>query len=778
MHMSAIPRLSKKKANGAASKAGLKSVLGAKARAGLSLTLSSDTSGLLVLVGVLMALSLMAGLRFERPIMIYVAGEIASQDITADEDLLLEEAEATHRKREQVSAAQPPVYDLSHEAVTDLKRRVTRILDQVAATPTQDLEQLRWQIAESLNSEISSRSLFMWRTEEFRQLLTETILPWIESYSDHGVVGEKRLLLPYKGGIIIRDLGSDQESLKADLQLIRDLGQFRTDLENYLRNDLKKPIRFRRAVEDLIHPMAVPSLTFNREATQIRKREVMEAVEPVYTQIKKGEIIVRQGERVTADQQLKIQALYTRQKSFFMPLQAAGIFVIGFLLLLGLFFSTMEARTRDIAMRDAVFLGSAIFLFGGMAKVLAIIKAPLAQGIVFAKVSPEMLPYLLPVAGAMGVLALFFPMIICLLAGLLLAFLCGKLAGGGLELVIFYFISGMFYVFFIKRAQNRIELLSSIFPQMGALLLCWVGVLMLNAPSQAGIWSGTVLVFTCGLLSLLAVLALSPITEHVFGYTSRFKLMELLNLEQPLLQELMVSAPGTYHHALVVSNMVEAGARAIGANPLLAKVAALYHDIGKLKNPHYFIENQFGCGNKHDKLAPSMSALVLISHAKKGVELAKEHKLGPEITDIIQQHHGTSLITYFFHKAQELAEAKGEDAVREEDYRYPGPKPQTKEAGLILLADAIEASSRTLVDPTPSRLKGHIQKMIRTIFTEGQLDESELTLKDLHLLTDAFLRILTGIFHSRIEYPGEKTDGSAGQGGSKPVTPPMYPMHQ
>lgn len=778
MHMSVIPRLSKKKANGAASKAGIKPALGARTRAGLSLTLSSDTSGLLVLVGVLMALSLMAGLRFERPIKIYVAGEIASQDITADEDLLLEEAEATQRKREQVSAAQPPVYDLSREAVADLKRRVTRILDQVAATPTQDLEQLRWQIAESLNSEISSRSLFMWRTEEFRQLLTETILPWIESYSDHGVVGEKRLLLPYTGGIIIRDLGSDQESLKADLQLIRDMSQFRTDLENYLRNDLKKPIRFRRAVEDLIHPMAVPSLTFNREATQTRKREVMEAVEPVYTQIKKGEIIVRQGERVTPDQQLKIQALYTRQKSFFMPLQAAGIFVIGFLLLLGLFFSTMEVRTRDIAMRDAVFLGSIIFLFGGMAKVLAIIKAPLAQGIVFAEVTPELFPYLLPVAGAMGVLALFFPMVICLLAGLLLAFLCGKLAGGGLELVIFYFISGMFYVFFIKRAQNRIELLSSIFPQMGALLLCWIGVLMLDAPSQAGIWSGTVLVFTCGLLSLLAVLALSPITEHVFGYTSRFKLMELLNLEQPLLQELMVSAPGTYHHALVVSNMVEAGARAIGANPLLAKVAALYHDIGKLKNPHYFIENQFGCGNKHDKLAPSMSALVLISHAKKGVELAKEHKLGPEITDIIQQHHGTSLITYFFHKAQELAEARGEDAVREEDYRYPGPKPQTKEAGLILLADAIEASSRTLVDPTPSRLKGHIQKMIRTIFTEGQLDESELTLKDLHLLTDAFLRILTGIFHSRIEYPGEKTDGSAGQGGGKPVTPPMYPMHQ
>jgi putative nucleotidyltransferase with HDIG domain len=776
--MNAMRTQSKKKANGSVSRTGAKTALGTKSMSAMRLRLSSDAGGLLALVGVLLALSIMAGLRFERPITIYVAGEIASQDITADEDLLLEEAEATQRKREQVSSAQPPVYDLSHEVVTDLKQRVTAILDQIAQTPTEDLERLRWQISESLNSEISSRSLFMWRTDEFRQALTETILPWLETYFDYGVVGEKRLLLPNRGGIIIRDLGNDQESLKADLQLIRDLGQFRADLEHYLRIDLKKPIRFRRAVEDIIHPMSMPSLTFNREATQSRKREVMEAVEPVYTQIKKGEIIVRQGERVTSDQQLKIQALYTRQKSFFMPMQASGIFIIGFLLLLGLYFSTMEVRTRDLAIRDAVFLGSVFLLFGLMAKVLAVIKTPLAQGIVFANMSPELFPYLLPAAGAMGVLALFFPVIICFFAGLLIAFLCGKLAGGGLELVVFYFISGMFNVFFIKRAQNRIELLSSVFPLMGALLLCWVGVLMLGSPGSAGIWSGTVLVFTCGLLSLLAVLALSPITEHVFGYTSRFKLMELMNLEQPLLQELMVNAPGTYHHSLVVSNMVEAGARAIGANPLLGKVAALYHDIGKLKTPHYFIENQFGCGNKHDKLAPSMSALVLISHAKKGVELAREHKLGPEIEDIIQQHHGTSLITYFYHKAQEQAESRGEEAVREEDYRYPGPKPQTKEAGLILLADVIEASSRTLVDPTPSRLKGHIQKLIRTIFTEGQLDESELTLKDLHLLTDAFLRILTGIFHNRIEYPGEKAESQSSQSGSKPVAPPMYPMHQ
>jgi membrane-associated HD superfamily phosphohydrolase len=165
-----------------------------------------------------------------------------------------------------------------------------------------------------------------------------------------------------------------------------------------------------------------------------------------------------------------------------------------------------------------------------------------------------------------------------------------------------------------------------------------------------------------------------------------------------------------------------------------------------------------------------MSALILISHVKKGVELAREHKLGPVITDLISQHHGTTLITFFYHKAQELAEAKGEDPVREEEFRYPGPKPQSKEAGLILLADAIEASSRTLVDPTPSRIKGHIQSIVRKIYTEGELDESQLTLKDLTLLTETFHRILTGIFHQRIEYP------SADRGpGKRPKECPAEP---
>ena len=180
-------------------------------------------------------------------------------------------------------------------------------------------------------------------------------------------------------------------------------------------------------------------------------------------------------------------------------------------------------------------------------------------------------------------------------------------------------------------------------------------------------------------------------------------------------------------------------------------MAALYHDVGKLSYPEYFIENQFGGPNKHDKLAPSMSALILLSHVKKGTELAERYKLGQEITDIIRQHHGTRLVRFFYQKALNLGEKP-----RESDYSYPGPRPQTKEAAILMLADSVEASSRTLTDPTPARIKSHIDTIIKGIFSEGQLDESELTFKDLHFLSENFQRILTGIFHQRIAYPEAK----------------------
>jgi putative nucleotidyltransferase with HDIG domain len=270
-----------------------------------------------------------------------------------------------------------------------------------------------------------------------------------------------------------------------------------------------------------------------------------------------------------------------------------------------------------------------------------------------------------------------------------------------------------------------------------------------------------------GLISAGFVSGFIPVIETLFHYTTDIKLLELANLNAPLLRDLMIKAPGTYHHSVVVGNLVEAAAESINANPLLARVAAYYHDIGKASKPLYFIENQGGEENRHDKLTPSMSALILISHIKEGAELAREKHLGQPIIDIIRQHHGTGLIKYFYERAKNQAEAHGQ-TVEEKDFRYPGPKPQTREAGIVMLADCVEAASRTLINPTPDRIQGMVQNIINRIFTDGQLDECELTLKNLHEIAKSFNRILNGIFHHRIDYPEQVHKG--GNGSKKTET--------
>ena len=340
------------------------------------------------------------------------------------------------------------------------------------------------------------------------------------------------------------------------------------------------------------------------------------------------------------------------------------------------------------------------------------------------------------------------------MVGLLISLFACVMLKADLPLFLFFFLSAMLNTWLVIRAQSRQDVVIGIIPlALGQIIIA------LGSGWLEGFRGGNTFLWLFGIVSLnafisIAILfAISPIIEMAFRYTTRFRLMELMNLEQPLLQDLMVAIPGTYHHSLVVSNMVEAGAKAVGANSLLCKVAALYHDIGKLAYPDYYIENQFNGPNRHDKLAPAMSALILLSHVKKGTELAAQHHLGDEIEDIIRQHHGTGLIKFFYAKAKESGENP-----RIEDYCYPGPRPQTREAAIVMLADAVEASSRTLTDPTPARIKTHIDTIMKGIFSEGQLDESELTFKDLHKLSESFARILTGLFHQRIAYPDLNKD--------------------
>jgi putative nucleotidyltransferase with HDIG domain len=252
-----------------------------------------------------------------------------------------------------------------------------------------------------------------------------------------------------------------------------------------------------------------------------------------------------------------------------------------------------------------------------------------------------------------------------------------------------------------------------------------------------------------GIVSSFIVLAVLPIFEILFKTVTNVSLLELM--DSPLLNRLKLETPGTYHHSLVVGNLSEAAAEAVGANGLLARIGSYYHDIGKLEKAEYFSENQNISKSKHDTLSPTMSKIIIMNHVKEGMELAKRYRLNPRLVDFIQQHHGNSLVYYFYRRAMENLEEDQE--IKEEGFRYPGPKPNTKETAIVLLADSVEAAMRALKEPTPKNIEEVVHKIINNKFIDGQLDECDLTLKDLEKIAGVFTRILSGIYHSRITYP-------------------------
>jgi hypothetical protein len=258
----------------------------------------------------------------------------------------------------------------------------------------------------------------------------------------------------------------------------------------------------------------------------------------------------------------------------------------------------------------------------------------------------------------------------------------------------------------------------------------------------------------CGII----VVGILPIFEYLFGTITNIKLLELADFSNPVLNRLMLEAPGTYHHSLIVGNLSEAACKAIGANSLLARIGAYYHDIGKLSKPGYFTENQSIKFNMHEKLAPNMSKMVIINHVKEGIEMAKRYRLSPRLLDFIQQHHGKSLVYFFYRRALEASQ--DEEEVTEDGFRYPGPKPNSKETAVVLLGDSVEAAARALKEPAAARIEESVHKVINNKFIDGQLDECDLTLKDLEIIATVFIHILSGIYHTRVNYPEERSENN------------------
>ncbi len=695
--------------------------------------------GLSVLVLTLLFIGLLAGANFEAVPRVYVAGQVAETDVIADRDILVEDVQATKARRKQVQLLQPPVYDLSLEPFTAFQNRIVEILRN---------------LNNGVDYHAGHDGPVHRLVEELTPAVADEILPQIRDHMAEGLVGDIRSARVERSGVIVRNLDTSTEMLRPDVASLPDVQSYLAEISAQIRQVSSLNPQSRRAINILLSATMPSSLTLNRESTQKRSNAVMSMVEPVYYQIQKGEIVLRKGERVSREQQIKLQTLY---KSASDPMRwdiAAGAFLCSLVLSIGFFVAPSGKPGTPLRCKDMLLISLLLLLFSVGAKAVYVLGMR-NDSLTF--MSSLAVGY--PVAGAVGLVAMVFAARRYCTMALLLSFFTMLMFQAQFSLFLLHFLGGMLATWLVTNAQSRQDVVWSIVPLTIGQSIIWFGATLL-AHSAPGVMPMQLLaVFINSVLSLILLFAVSPVLEISFGYSTRFRLMELMSLEQPLMQELMVTVPGTYHHSLVVANMVEAGAKAIGANSLLCKVAALYHDVGKLSYPEYFIENQFGGPNKHDKLAPSMSALILLSHVKKGTELAERYKLGQDIADIISQHHGTRLIRYFYQKALNQGEKP-----RESDFSYLGPRPQTKEAAILMLADSVEASSRTLSDPTPARIKSHIDTIIKGIFSEGQLDESELTFKDLHFLSENFLRILTGIFHQRIAYPDARIDAAKADG--------------
>ena len=507
-----------------------------------------------------------------------------------------------------------------------------------------------------------------------------------------------------------------------------------------------------KAVYEIVVAFLTPNLGFDSLETERRRNDAAAGVSLTKGTVLKDELIIERHRRVTTEHIDKLRSLSAhmnerREEGPYIGLIQVGAQAVICGLMVTILFAFLAIS------RPSVFRKTSNIVLFGIVLVMPVLVASYAAG------DASVTPYLVPVALSAMLATVLFDAEIGLVVSLVGAALCSSILGS-LQHGLVFLVAGIVGSYSTRQVLHRSDFYRSILYLIVAytLTISATGVLLYNYTTvpdfaQKVKWDLVFGVFTACASSVLTI-GLLPIFESVFGVVTPITLLELSDLNRPLLRNLAIRAPGTYSHSIIMASLSEAAADAIGADRLLVRVGCYYHDIGKMVRPHYFIENQKGI-NPHDELQPRMSALILISHVKEGIELASEEGLPKAIVDLVPQHHGTSEIASFKHRALERGEKQ---AVRDEDFRYPGPKPQTKEAGIINLADAVESATRTLTSTAPDQIKGMVQTIIKGRFTMGELDECDLTLRDLTRILNAFLPILQATRHSRVPYPWQQQE--------------------
>jgi len=679
-------------------------------------------------------------------------GSISPRNIKAPRDFFVENKVATLARQEEAADSIRPVYDLDAKTMEVVLDKTASLFDQVAKirqkelAPDAKVSRLRKSLEVKL-SERTLRTLIDYdRLSQIaagaQRLLRETMVK--------GIVDDPQLLARnIKGGIKLRQEGKAEELREMDVYSLKTASQRikREAKSIFPENQLASS-----AATEVACLLIEPNLKFNAQETETRKAKARSDAGPVLITIKKNEMIIREGDPVAREHIIKLEALRQYNGKAIVPILGHSLMVL--ILLLIVVFYLRRYQPDVMAHPSLLFLLGLIVV--GMTLIIKLVTiSPISR-------------YAIPIALATMLIAILLDRNLAILINIVLATFVAILCGSDLNFGLVAFVGGMVGIFSVRHVRHRMNLTrGGLFVSLAnALTILSLGLMEGKVGvelAKSGLWG-----IGNGLTSAIVVTGILPLLENAFRISTDIRLLELSDLNQPILRELAIEAPGTYHHSIIVGNLAEAAAQKIGANSLLTRASSYYHDIGKMKKPQYFIENQITATSKHDRLMPTMSGLIITSHVKSGVEAARKMGLPRIIVDIIGQHHGTSLISYFYR--QTIVDSE-KPQIPEESFRYPGPRPQSKEAAIIMLADSVEAASRTLSTKTPGQIGALIDGIINEKYSDSQLDECNLTMKDLKDIAQSFIHTLRGILHARVEYPPEKLD-SGGKGGNSDQRPP------
>jgi putative nucleotidyltransferase with HDIG domain len=690
-------------------------------------------------------------------------GDVAPTDIVAPFDLVIEDAEATSQRKAEAAEAVLPVYTFDANVYANTEDNVRRLFAEgrawIAQTPgSQRSEGLRSLLLDKLGVDLEAADVVTLIRLKFPADLEEILVNLLTKTSAPGILVAKNLFVhgeTERGLALLDGLGGERTVRVGDLLDIRESeDRFAADLAK-----IELPEKSRALLQTLGQIFLTSNVTYNKIETDKRKALARDAVETVSATVKKDRIIVRKGDEVTADT-LKILDPYNeriRRHANVLP-HFAGIFLLYAILFVALWSylrSTLKPREAERRFRmTGVALVASLVLYEAFVILTAAVSGAF-QAPAFARI--EAYYFAFPFQAAVLIFAFLVDAPMTILYIVLNSLTVGILLGGDFFLTMFCFLGGLAAGYGVKLYKGRYRAATLragfiVLPAANAFIIV-VFSLILKRAGLAQVPAEIALGLLGGAASAVLAYTLLPVVESSFGFVTGSKLLELTNSDLPIFRQLSEEAPGSYHHSLVVASLAEKAAEELGLDTQLTKAGALYHDIGKTKMPEYFIENRTREFDLHKDLTPSMSTLVIKNHVKEGVELARKLRLPRPLREIIEQHHGNSLVRFFYAKAKQLYDPE-QQAVGEESFRYPGPAPQSKEAGLVMLADAIEAASRSLKSPTKDNLKRVITDIINGTLQDGQLDACDFSLRELRIVAAAFLTILYAIYHPRIEYPG------------------------